>query len=133
MIVDLYATNSGLEADQKHHRSTSIGLNLLPAYQGKGYGSEAIRWALEWAFEEAGMHRVAIQAFEYNEGARRLYERLGFVHEGTLREAFWHRGRWWADYEYGMLEDEWRAKQAQKERTVAQQAMAEVRVSEYYR
>ncbi|KAK3669355.1 hypothetical protein LTR78_010778 [Recurvomyces mirabilis] len=60
---------------------------------------------------KAGLHRVTVKAFEYNEGARRLYERLGFTHEGTIRETSWYDGRWWADYEYGMIESEWGAKQ----------------------
>ena len=100
---------SGLPPHLSHHRFTEIGIDILTDYQGKGYGSEAIRWVLEWAFENAGLHRVVIQAFEYNEGARRLYERLGFRHEGTIKEALWSQGRWWDNYKYGMLEGEWRA------------------------
>ncbi len=96
------------------HRHTEMGLGLLPAYQGKGYGSEAIRWTLDWAFDMAGMHRVMIKAFEYNYGARKLYERLGFKHEGIAREMFWHNGRFWDDYEYGMLDREWRELRTQQ-------------------
>ena len=102
---------TGLTSDLAHHRYGEIGLGLLPSHQGKGYGSEAIRWALQWGFMSAGLHRVTVKAFEYNNGARRLYEKLGFTHEGTIRETWWHNGRWWADYEYGMLEAEWRAQQ----------------------
>ncbi|KAK4553807.1 hypothetical protein LTR86_008982 [Recurvomyces mirabilis] len=102
---------TGLTSDLVHHRYSEIGLSLLPSHQGKGYGSEVIQWALRWAFQMAGLHRVTVKAFEYNEGARRLYDRLGFTHEGTIRETWWYGGRWWADYEYGMLESEWRAKQ----------------------
>ncbi|KAF1969263.1 acyl-CoA N-acyltransferase [Bimuria novae-zelandiae CBS 107.79] len=92
-----------------HHRHTEIGLDILPAYQGKGYGSEAIRWALDYAFRRAGLHRVRIRAFEWNTGACRLYERLGFVLEGREREACWHEGRFWDEVRFGMLEGEWRA------------------------
>jgi RimJ/RimL family protein N-acetyltransferase len=101
------------EPDEVIHRNTEIGLGLTPAAQGQGYGSEAIEWALDWAFQSAGMHRVAVKAFEYNEGACRLYERLQFKFEGRAREAFWHNGRWWDDVEYGMLEHEWRARRVE--------------------
>lgn len=93
-----------------HHRNTTIGIDILPDYQGKGYGSEAINWVLEWAFQIAGVHRVAISAFEWNEGAVRLYGRLGFQLEGRGREAMWYNGRFWDDVQFGMLEHEWRAK-----------------------
>ena len=92
-------------------RYSELGIGLLPGYQGKGFGSEAIKWALRWAFGSAGLHRVAVKALEYNEGARRLSERLGFKHEGTVRETWWHDGRWWADFEYGMLEGEWQTRE----------------------
>jgi RimJ/RimL family protein N-acetyltransferase len=91
----------------RHHRNTELGLDILPAYQGHGYGSEAIRWALDYAFKRAGLHKVRIRAFEWNDGAIRLYEGLGFKHEGRERESLWHEGRFWDGVEMGMLDREW--------------------------
>lgn len=93
--------------EDAHHRHADIGVNIVKPYQNQGYGSEAIRWALNWAFKAAGLHRVGIAAFSYNEGAIRLYERLGFKREGVVREYFWHDGRWWDDVQFGMLASEW--------------------------
>ncbi|KAI8930892.1 hypothetical protein NX059_011907 [Plenodomus lindquistii] len=99
---------SALPQHSMHHRHTEIGLDILPAWQGQGYGTEAITWALEHAFHRLGMHRVSIRAFEYNDGAVRLYEKLGFVQEGREREAYWWEGRWWDGIWMGILEREWR-------------------------
>ncbi|KFY33839.1 hypothetical protein V495_08252 [Pseudogymnoascus sp. VKM F-4514 (FW-929)] len=77
-----------------HHRSASMSLRIIPGEQGKGYGSEAIKWVLEWGFMVAGLHRVSIGCFAFNEGARALYERLGFVVEGRTREVAWKNGGW---------------------------------------
>ena len=96
------------------HRFSEIGIDILKGFQGKGYGTEAIQWALEWAFEVVGLHRVEIRAFGWNTGARKLYEKIGFKHEGIHRELLWHNGRWWDDYEFGMLDREWRAMQKDK-------------------
>jgi ribosomal protein S18 acetylase RimI-like enzyme len=98
-----------------HHRATELGIDILPAYQGRGYGVEAINWALDYAFRRAGLHRVRVRALGWNEGALRLYERLGFTWEGRERERLWHEGRWWDCVEYGMLEGEWWAMQREKE------------------
>ncbi|KAJ9631996.1 hypothetical protein H2203_000397 [Taxawa tesnikishii (nom. ined.)] len=92
----------------RHHRSTMIGLGIQQPYQNQGYGSEAIEWVLHWGFEMAGLHRIGIGAFGWNEGARRLYERMGFVPEGVKREALWFNGGWDDLYEFSMLEGEWR-------------------------
>lgn len=96
-----------IEANMSHHRNTMLGITLAPDYQGQGYGSEAILWALGWAFRHANMHRVEIGAFAYNEGAWKLYERLGFVHEGRKREALWYDGEYHDLVCLGMLKKEW--------------------------
>lgn len=96
--------------DMAHHRFTFVGINILKRYQGQGYGSEAIKWILEWAFNSAGMHRVGIRVAEYNSAARRLYEKLGFEQEGVTRETLWRDGRWWDDIQLGVLYREWMEK-----------------------
>jgi len=99
-----------MDSDPKrsHHRNTSIAVSIAHPYQKQGYGGEAILWALEWAFQHANMHRVSIGAFAYNEGAVRLYQRLGFVLEGRTRECAWYDGKYHDGIEMGMLKHEWR-------------------------
>jgi ribosomal protein S18 acetylase RimI-like enzyme len=104
--ISLMAT----EVRLAHHRNTEIGVTIATSYQGQGYGSEAVLWALEWAFRHANMHRVDIRAFGWNEGAWKLYERLGFVLEGRKREAMWYDGAYHDAVELGMLRSEWQAR-----------------------
>ena len=99
-----------IEERHRHHRNTNIGISIASEYQGKGYGSEAIKWILNWAFQMAGLHRVGIGGFSYNPGALKLYDRLGFVYEGREREAVWYDGRWHDHIFFGMLEGEWWAR-----------------------
>ncbi|KAK4619844.1 hypothetical protein CLAFUW4_11028 [Fulvia fulva] len=99
---------SAYPARMMHHRFSEIGIDIDQEHQGRGYGSQAILWCLGWAFERAGLHRVLIRAFEWNEGAVRLPRRLGFVEEERGREALWFEGRWWDDVSFGILEGEWR-------------------------
>jgi RimJ/RimL family protein N-acetyltransferase len=35
-----------IEERHRHHRNTNIGISIASEYQGKGYGSEAIKWIL---------------------------------------------------------------------------------------
>lgn len=93
-----------------HHRNTEVGIDILASYRGQGYGSEAIEWALRWAFKSAGFHRIGIESFSYNEAANRLYQKLGFVEEGRKRECLWYDGGWHDELHLGMLEHEWREK-----------------------
>jgi RimJ/RimL family protein N-acetyltransferase len=91
-----------------HHRNCEIGIGMLKEHRGKGYGSEAITWILNWGFRMANMHRIALECFEWNEGAAKLYKKLGFTLEGRKREFLWFDGRWYDKLEFSILEDEWR-------------------------
>ncbi|KAL2872589.1 GNAT family N-acetyltransferase [Aspergillus lucknowensis] len=90
-----------------HHRNAVMGISLIAEARGKGYGGEAINWALDWAFEIAGLHRVGIQVCAFNEGALGLYRKVGFVEEGREREAVWHGREWHDVVSLGILEGEW--------------------------
>jgi RimJ/RimL family protein N-acetyltransferase len=97
-------------ATQRQHRESDMSIDIAGPYQGKGYGTEAIQWAIKWGFQTANLHRIAIAAFEFNEAAIRLYKKVGFVEEGRRRESVWHAGRWWDGVLLSMLEHEWREK-----------------------
>lgn len=99
---------AAIELRQIQHRRTILGVNIARSYQGQGYGTEAIEWALNWGFQYAGLHRIEINAFAYNKGALQLYERLGFVQEGRKRDFVFHDGKFWDLVSFSMLENEWR-------------------------
>lgn len=96
-----------LPPGSEQNRCAMLGLSLAEGFRGKGYGGEAINWALDWAFQHAGLHRVSICAFSYNVNALKLYRKLGFVDEGREREAVYHQRSWHDLVILGMLEDEW--------------------------
>jgi len=61
------------------------------SYWGRGYGSDAVRLALRFAFEELACRRVTLLVDGDNPRAIRAYEKCGFVREGVLSE---HRLRY---------------------------------------
>ncbi len=84
----------------------SIGIGE-EADRGQGYGREAMELGLRFAFDELNLHRVCLTVFSYNETARKLYESLGFRHEGTYREHLLRNGRRHDMLLYGLLQREW--------------------------
>ena len=79
-----------------------------PDDRGKGYGSEALKLILHYAFDELNLHRVGAVTFEYNAGALRFLERAGFVVEARRRQALNRNGRRWDALMLGLLRDEWK-------------------------
>ncbi|KAJ4393551.1 hypothetical protein N0V93_002763 [Gnomoniopsis smithogilvyi] len=98
-----------------HHRSCTLGIMIASAHQGKGYGTEAINWALDWSFRVAGMHAVRLSCFSFNERAARLYQRLGFVKEGVTREAYYYDCKWYNRILFSILDREWAVKRGIRE------------------
>lgn len=90
------------------HLSTSIGYWLAADVQGRGTMTLALTALVDHAFSAWGMHRVELQAAVDNARSRALAERVGFVHEGVLREAERFAGRY-ADLDvFSVLAPEWR-------------------------
>ena len=100
---------------QIYRRSRTGRLSVVVASKkdmGKGYGSEAIRRVLDYAFAKAGLnlHKVWLLVFEENERSRKTYERVGFIQEGVLREEYLHNKRYHNMVRMSILASEWVSK-----------------------
>jgi RimJ/RimL family protein N-acetyltransferase len=80
----------------RDERSAEIAVNIMEAdCRRKGYGTEATRLTLDYAFTAQGLHRVQARVFAYNEPSQRMLRRVGFTEFGRAREARWAGGRYW--------------------------------------
>ena len=91
------------------NRSCNVGIGIAKiANRGKGYGTEALRLILGYAFDNIGMERVSTYTLEINIPCQKAFEKLGFVLEGRARKAFYFRGQRYDYVHYGLLASEWR-------------------------
>ena len=93
-------------------RSGHLGITLGPHARGRGWGSDACRVLLEYAFRWRGLHRVQLEVLATNAAAVRAYEAVGFVHEGRRRQSAYVDGAYVDELFMGVLEPEWRAARA---------------------
>ena len=90
------------------NRSANIRIALFdPQHYGKGYGTEAMRLAVEYGFKEGNLHRIALGVYDFNPRAVRVYEKVGFTLEGTLRDTLFWEGAYHDEYIMSILEDDW--------------------------
>ncbi|HEY6796674.1 MAG TPA: GNAT family protein [Kineosporiaceae bacterium] len=94
-----------------HHRSAHVGISLLPAARGQGLGRDAVQVVCRFGFEIRGLARLSLETLELNTPMRATAIACGFVEEGRLRCSAWHLGRRVDDVLYGLLDQEWRARQ----------------------
>ena len=59
-----------------------------PEVRGRGLGTEVTRLMLRYGFENLGLHNIHLYYMEFNEGARRVYERAGFREYGRRTGAY---------------------------------------------
>lgn len=72
----------------------SCGFRIWTAGErDRGIGTEATRLAVDYAFEH-GVHRIELEVYDFNPRARHVYEKVGFRHEGTKRDALRFDGGW---------------------------------------
>jgi RimJ/RimL family protein N-acetyltransferase len=73
----------------------------------KGYGTQASKMLLRFAFAELNLFRVTAHVAEYNEGAIALLKKFGFTEEVRRRQSLERDGRRWNLLVFGLLKDEW--------------------------
>ncbi len=61
---------------------------------GQGYGTEAARLMIDYAFHETGLHKLMLRVLAENGRAIRSYEKAGFVREAYLRDEVFLEGRY---------------------------------------
>ena len=72
-----------------------LGLMVAVSHRRRGIGTALLEAAAEWA-RAAGVRKLELHVFPYNQAAIRLYERFGFVQEG-YRRAHYRRGDSYVD------------------------------------
>jgi RimJ/RimL family protein N-acetyltransferase len=106
----------GLDGIRWMHRDCFVGIGLGDReFWGKGYGTDAMKIILRYAFSELNLHRVTLDVFEYNQRGVRSYEKAGFVFEGRQRGMILREGRRWDVLFIGILREDWQ-KLEQKEK-----------------
>jgi RimJ/RimL family protein N-acetyltransferase len=73
----------------------------------QGFGADALRTLLAFAFDEMNMNRVQLFVFDFNERAQACYRKVGFVEEGRRRQALYMEGAYHDVVVMSVLREEW--------------------------
>ena len=102
----------GLWGARPKDRCATLGIALGREHIGRGYGSDAMRVMVGYAFRELGLHRLQLGVAPFNSAGIRAYEKAGFVEEGRHRESVLHDGRWYDQVLMSILDHEWSARRS---------------------
>jgi RimJ/RimL family protein N-acetyltransferase len=87
-------------------RTAVLGVWLGKPHWDEGLGTDAVRTICRFGFDHMNLQRIELTVFETNPRAKRAYEKVGFVVEGTRRRSDFAGGRHVDSYLMGLLAEE---------------------------
>jgi RimJ/RimL family protein N-acetyltransferase len=110
LATDTVIGSAGLKDIDNLHRTCLISVFIgEKELWGQGYGAEAMRLLLGYAFDHLNLHSVRLTVFAFNSRAIALYRRLGFKEAGRWRDGLRREGRFHDVILMDILENEFRA------------------------
>lgn len=77
----------GLHHVDRYQGNAEVGYWLGERYWKKGYGSEALKALINFAFKRLKLRRLEVGVFSQNLSSGKLLEKFGFVKEGIRKES----------------------------------------------
>ena len=91
----------------REERRAMVGIVVgEKALWGKGVGSTALRLLVDYAFTVRCLERVYAEVYTFNTRSMRMFERVGFQREGTLRQSVIKDGRVLDQFLYAFVRDD---------------------------
>lgn len=90
-------------SNRQQHQNGEMAYWIGEPYWGNGYGTEAARAIIEFAFKEKQYHRVYAQYFLSNPASGKIMEKCGMQYEGTLKDHVFKNGTFEDIVFYGII------------------------------
>ena len=79
-----------------------------PENWSQGFGQETTELMVDYVFDTLNLNRLQLHVYTGNQRAVKIYQKVGFRIEGTLKEAMFHKGGYCDFYVMGILAKEWK-------------------------
>lgn len=91
-----------LNIDRKNSKAEYYIAMGETSLKGKGVSTKASKLIIEYGFNELGLNKIYLFTETENIAAQRLFEKVGFVKEGCIREDIFSRSKFVDRYAYGI-------------------------------
>ncbi|MDP4089958.1 MAG: GNAT family protein [Bacillota bacterium] len=92
----------------KQGEIAGVSIMIGSKYQGRGYGTEALKNIIKYAFSNTKAHRLESGCDARNAAAVKMMEKAGLRREGVFRETMFVGDRWRDECLYSILKSEWK-------------------------
>ncbi len=92
----------------KVSRHAELGIAIYSSkHHGKGYGTEAMKFILQYGFQVLNLETIHLGVCEFNKPARHVYEKVGFKKQGRKRNFVFREGKSYDLLLYDITKKEW--------------------------
>jgi len=88
-------------------KAAKLGGAIAAEHWSHGYAVDAARTLITYGFSTLELHRITAAAGPDNTASIAILRRLGFTHEGRLRDHVFTNGSWRDSELYSLLVHEW--------------------------
>ncbi|MBI3334269.1 GNAT family N-acetyltransferase [Candidatus Pacearchaeota archaeon] len=107
-----YIGNAGIHEIYWPARNARLSLIIgSKEQQGRGYGQAALRAIVRIGFDDLNLHKLWLKVFSTNKRGLYMYDKHGFIREGTMRQEYYHRGEFHDMIRMSLLQEEYRSLQ----------------------
>lgn len=96
----------GLRNIDFDNKSAEVGYWIGKKFWGKGYTSEALMLALDFAFRKVKLNRVWAKVFEQNKASVKVLQNCNFTKEALMRQSKFRYSKWHNEFIYSILRKE---------------------------
>jgi len=101
-----YVGGINLNSIDYRNGTFSAGIRIYRPFRNNGYGEEAFRIVLRYAFLERRLQKCNSGCVSINEPSMELHRRIGFKEEGLRRQCFFMNGRYYDGLLLGLTKEE---------------------------
>jgi RimJ/RimL family protein N-acetyltransferase len=103
-----FVGRAGLWGIDEHSRVAQLGISIRRRDWGKGYGQDAVRTIVAYAFRHLNLRKICLEVLADDERAVAAYRAAGFIEEGRLRAHQWFDGEYRDALVMAVLRGEWK-------------------------
>jgi RimJ/RimL family protein N-acetyltransferase len=98
---------AGLHHIDHFQQRCELGIRLGRAHWGRGFGQDALKVLLDYAFTHLAVRKVSLEVLADDPRAVGAYRKVGFVEEGRRRQHSGYSGGWHDVLVLSVLRQEW--------------------------
>ncbi len=102
-----------LNSIDERNGTFSIGMQIDRDHRGKGYGTDAMKIVLRYAFNERRLNKYCGSVLENNTASEKMLKKLGCTQEGIRRQMVYTRGKFMDEILFGLTSEEFGEREKQ--------------------